>query len=490
MEKNTVVINKKISTITKALEVNGDIIVPDIKPDIVNIINTNGIPYIYKEDISNGRLRLDGNIDTYVVYLADTGETRSIQTILSFSEIVEEKGITEKSIVKEKIILEGIETKILNERKITIKANLKIKLEFYEKDAIEITTSLDEMEGVEILKETVDIKSIVGTNKIKTTVKEDILVDENHEIAEILKTDLEISNLENKISYNKVLAKADANVKIVYLCENGRIETQNASIPIMSFIDIDKVAEGHICNTEYFVRNMLFKMNSKEAHSINCQIEFEVCCDAYEVKTIDVIQDMYGTKNNIEFTKRDVLVQTNAKEVNEKININERISIEDILNIYDTSLNTRVLNKTKSGNYYNYECELQAQVFYEADSRNGINVKDISLPFVHKSTEEEIEFIINRKQFTVSNENVNCEVEILARKNDNCLKNISVIDEVNVSELEEEDYYKMFVYFVKSGDTIWKIAKHFKVCPSDIISVNNLENPDKLEIGDRLYIAR
>ena len=53
------------------------------------------------------------------------------------------------------------------------------------------------------------------------------------------------------------MAKADANVKIVYLCENGRIETQNASIPIMSFIDIDKVAEGHICNTEYFVRNML-----------------------------------------------------------------------------------------------------------------------------------------------------------------------------------------------------------------------------------------
>ena len=104
--------------------------------------------------------------------------------------------------------------------------------------------------------------------------------------------------------------------------------------------------------------------------------------------------------------------------------------------------------------------------------------------------EEEIEFIINRKQFTVSNENGNCEIEILARKNDNCLKNISVIDEVNVSELEEEDYYKMFVYFVKSGDTVWKIAKHFKVCPSDIISVNNLENPDKLEIGDRLYIAR
>jgi len=43
MEKNVVVINKKTASNTKIIEINGDIIVPDIKPDIVNIINTNGI---------------------------------------------------------------------------------------------------------------------------------------------------------------------------------------------------------------------------------------------------------------------------------------------------------------------------------------------------------------------------------------------------------------------------------------------------------------
>ena len=34
MEKNAVIINKKVSKTSKILEVNGDIIVPDIKPDI------------------------------------------------------------------------------------------------------------------------------------------------------------------------------------------------------------------------------------------------------------------------------------------------------------------------------------------------------------------------------------------------------------------------------------------------------------------------
>ena len=68
MEKNIVVINKRLFSETKTIEVNGDIIVPDIKPDIVSVINTNGIGYVYKEDLNTGRVRVDGNIDTYIVY--------------------------------------------------------------------------------------------------------------------------------------------------------------------------------------------------------------------------------------------------------------------------------------------------------------------------------------------------------------------------------------------------------------------------------------
>ena len=122
MEKNTVIINKKTASNTKIVEINGDVIVPDIKPDIVNIINTNGNAYIYKEDITNGRVRIDGNIDSYIAYLADNGDTRAIQTTLSLAESIEDNNINENSIAKQKIILQNIEAKVLNERKISIKA--------------------------------------------------------------------------------------------------------------------------------------------------------------------------------------------------------------------------------------------------------------------------------------------------------------------------------------------------------------------------------
>ena len=111
MDKSSVVINKKVFGTSKNFEVTGDIIVPDIKPDIVSIINTNANSYIYKEDINQGKIRFDGNIDTYIVYLADNGENRSIQTTLNFAENVENPSILDGNIVKEKVFIEQIEAK-------------------------------------------------------------------------------------------------------------------------------------------------------------------------------------------------------------------------------------------------------------------------------------------------------------------------------------------------------------------------------------------
>lgn len=491
MEKNTVIINRKTASNTKIVEVNGDVIVPDIKPDILNIINTNGNAYIYKEDVTTGRVRIDGNIDAYVVYLADNGDTRAIQTTLSLAESIEDNVITESSFVKQKISLEAIEVKVLNERKISIKSTVKIRSEVFERSEIEITSDFNDVPNIEKLKETLEIKSIMGTNTVKTSIKEDISVDNSYEVSEILRTSIEILNLENKISFNKVLAKADANVKIVFLSEDGRIGVTSSIIPIMSFIDMDKITDKNVCNVDYNIRNMLFKANSKEMNSITCQIDFEVMCEAYENTTIDVIQDMYGIKNNIDFIRKDVEVQTSNQEKLENVNINERVLVEDILNIYDVDCMPKVVNTNRNGNYYNHECELVLNIFYEADSRNGLNVKSISLPFMIKNEiEQGMELSVDRKQFTVSGENVDCDVNVLYQKGNNCMKKISIIEDITVNDVDEESEYKMFMYFVKPGDTIWKIAKKFKVCMNDIISINNIENPDKICVGDRLYIMR
>ena len=88
-----------------------------------------------------------------------------------------------------------------------------------------------------------NIKQIKDMKEEKTVYEGQLLKLEDEEI---LKTNIEITNIENKISYNKVLAKADANIKIIFITEDERIQFAQSTIPIMSFVDIENITEEHI----------------------------------------------------------------------------------------------------------------------------------------------------------------------------------------------------------------------------------------------------
>ena len=67
MEKQLVKINRKVLSKEKEISLSLDFIVPDVKPDIVAILDTNAGTYIYNEEIGSGKIRLDGNVDSLIV---------------------------------------------------------------------------------------------------------------------------------------------------------------------------------------------------------------------------------------------------------------------------------------------------------------------------------------------------------------------------------------------------------------------------------------
>ena len=490
MEKNTISINKKIAESFKNIEVKGDIIVPDSKPDIVSIINTNSNQYIYKEEISDAKYRFEGNIDTHIIYLSDNGETKCIENTLDFMDQIEDNIFTSQMTTKYKIEIVNIETKVLNERKVSVSVSLKIIFEFFECQTIEYLEDLSKMTGVEKLQETVQLKSLVVANKVKSSLKEDLSVDELEEISGILKTDIDISNIENKISYNKVLSKADVNIMILYITENGKIGRLVTSVPIMNFIDLEKISEEDVCDIGYKVRNMLFKPNSKETKSISCQIDFEVNCEVYSMKKIEVVQDMYGIDKNITFNQREVEVPTDEEIKKERVNISESILVEDIRNIHDVSVRTNIINKTSIGNLSNYEGEACFDIYYE--SGNNLGVKTAKFPFMVKleGNSDNVQINIVRKSFKLNNEDVVLDIELEIMPNSTNYKKMNIIENIQEEELEEQNDYAMIVYFVKQGDTIWNIARNFRVTQDSIIQANNLQDDNRINVGEKLYIMK
>ena len=74
-------------------------IIPDIKPDILSTIYSSGNIYVYKKELSNGKLKIDGGILVYIMYLADEekGGVRGVNTVIDFSQSIDLEEVSERN---------------------------------------------------------------------------------------------------------------------------------------------------------------------------------------------------------------------------------------------------------------------------------------------------------------------------------------------------------------------------------------------------------
>ena len=500
--KEALSVNRVICEKKEMINIQGDMIVPDSKPDILNTVNTSGNVCIYKKEIMEGKIRIDGNILTYIMYLAD-GENdniRGLNTGIDFSETINVPEITASMSADINTTIKSIECKVLNGRKISIKVALEVNIKVHSKEDIDIITKMND-ENIQVLNKSMTINSLVGSGTTKAFVKENIAMPNTDNLAEILKAQICLVDKDIKISYNKILAKSDIEVKIIYLTEEGKICTTQTRIPLVGFIEMPNIKEENICETTYMIKNIIIKPNSVEEHSIYIEIEVEISCLTYEERELRIIDDMYCPGEKIEFDRTSLNTIANKQCKKDKCNIREKINVPELSdgNIIDVEINPIINKENRLNGKLMYEGELELNFIFTDRSALGISTKKISLPFEH--TVEEAGNMENSKIDTVlevsSQEfvnqtggvvdaNIDLNMEVDTYKN----SVIPVINNISAEEEDNQEDYSVIIYVVKSGDTLWKIAKRFGSTVDDIARVNGMERPDKLNVGEKIYIPR
>lgn len=501
--KENCVLNKIVGQKNETIVVEGDMIVPDIKPDILNTINTTGNVCIYKKEILDGKIRIDGEVNVYVIYLADNQEeaTRSLNTNIDFTQVLDFEGCTPEMSLDENVCVKSIECKILNGRKINVKATLQFETKVYSNENVDIIRQINNIEDVQSLESELKINSLVGEGCSKTYAKDTIAIDNVDNLAEILKVDIAIVNKDIKISYNKVLGKADVAVKMMYLTEDNRIKVVNSNIPVMGFVDIENIDESNICDMKYKPKNLVVKPNSIEEHSVYIELEVELYCRVYENKEMKIIQDMYSPSECLEFNTRCVNTMSNKCEVKDVCNIREKVMVPEISGneIYDVEVRPVILSKNITKARVMYEGEVELNFIFASSNVAGINVKQMKLPFNFNVDSQDIcqdmnidtDIEVLNQDFVVGADGtIDTKIDLqFSLSMSNTIK-INIIDEVNVDETRDKQIYSMVIYFVKPGDTLWKIAKRFRSTVADIARVNNIEDVNKIYPGQQLFIPK
>lgn len=501
--KENLVINKLVAHKRETFIVEGDMIVPDVKPDVLNTINVTGNICTYKKELLENKVKIEGSANVYIMYLADSENdfTRGINTSIDFSKIINVDNVENNMMMELNINIISAESRVLNGRKINIKLTVEADISIYSNENIEILKSVENIQDLQKLEKHININTLVGTGSARTYAKDTLNIENINNLSEILSAKINIINKEEKVSYNKVLLKADANIRILYLTDEGTIKSMSSNIPIMGFIDVNDVAENNIINTNYQIKNILMKPNSIEEHSIYVEIELETNCMVYDTKQIELIQDIYSPGEEIDYNMKSIEAMTGKQNRNCNCDIEEKISIPEIENnqIYSVEVNPIIKTERIVNGRIMYEGEIEMNFIFSSNNTSGINMKKHTIPF---NFEQEIEGLTSDK--TV-NSNVNCisdEFNVISDRMIECRMRLqfsmdistssvlNIIDDIKVLEDREINNSSLIIYIVKQGDSLWNLAKKYRTTMKEIATLNDIEDVNRLIVGEKLLIPR
>ena len=500
LKKENLNINKVIAEKSNIINVEGDIIVPDVKPDILNTIYTEGNVCINKQEVLDGRIRIDGEIKVWITYLAesDEGNVRGISSTINFTENINSENCKSGMSLCVEPILKSIECKVLNGRKINVKSAVEMNVKVYSNDEISLVKEVNNLENVQMLNKTVFINSLIGEARTTVSAKENISIDNSINLAEILSTSVKIVDKDIKISYNKVLAKADSEVAIMYLTDDNNVQMVCAKIPVMGFIDMPNISEENICNLNYVIKNINISQNDE--HSVYVELEIDIYCQTYKNSEVNIIEDLYSPCTDMNISGRNVTTMSSLMKSESIYSMRENIELKDLGNnhIIDVKVRTEI-NKTNILNdKIHYQGEVEFNFIYGSSSNIGINTKIVKLPLeyvaqmnnINPNTSVSTEIDIQNKDFIVKDNSISVNIDFKF-----CIKTaeyltMNIIENIETTDMDNQNNASVIIYFVKSGDTLWNLAKKFRSTVSDIALANDIQNTDKLSVGQKLFIPR
>ena len=490
---------------TKVIE--GDMIVPDIKPDILSISNIDYDVFITKKEIKDGKLYIEGLADVTAIYVAEdqNGSTKSLNNVFNFLEAFDIEGLSNESIIRVNIEEEPIEYKVMNGRKISVRMPITLNISAEKNCEHTIAKDVLDNSNVEMQKEEIEVYSLTDSQTQNIELNEIVNIpEEKPAISEILKASMRIENIDYKISYNKILAKADAIVKIIYVSdtENSTIETYEAVLPVMGFINSDNLQENSEIKLEFNIKSFTLRPIYQDLKSTSFSVdsEIEICANVYQKKNIEIISDLYDPDMELKYQTEVMNISNEIINAKEEVELIQGLMIPELdsIRILSIDANPTINNKNVLDGKIAVEGNIEFTILYYNELKRVVENKKVELPYqqVLKIPELKVDMPVlikvrvkeidyRKADGTSLQIKVILEFNVVAKEE----RQIEGITQIELDENSNEKRPSIVVYYVKPGDTLWNIAKKYKSTVAELKEYNLLKD-DMIYPNQQLIIPK
>ena len=512
LKKEDVQVLRKKSEATTQVTFDVDYNVPDVKPDIGRMIQNKGDISVDEVRLNDGQAFLKGNLHVDLLYVEDgEGKVCSLTAVLPMEETLNLEGIANGDKMCLKWEIEDLSLHLIHSRKLNIKAVVTLAASVDELTGIRLPENTDD-DTVSVKKKQMKLLSLSVHKKDTLRLKEEITLASNKpNIAELLWYTMEIRGLDLRPEDNMIKAKGELAVFAMYTGddEDNAVQWLEHSIPFSGQVECSGCTPEMIPDIESAVINQSLEVKPDadgEERILQADVVLELDMKMYREEDHEVILDIYTPFRQCIPEGRPEILESLLIRNFSRCRLSDRIEVKEtqgkILQLCHSQgkIKTDKTKIIKDG--IQAEGVLLLKILYiVGNDAMPFYSMEAMIPFSHvveaRGIKEGCRYHLHTELEQLSTTMLDSnEIEIRATVGLNvlviCPQEEMIIDKVKEEPLDKEKVRSMpgiTVYIVKSGDTLWDIAKKFYTTTEEICRVNNIEN-QQISEGQPLLLIK
>lgn len=512
--RDLLTLDQTIGEGTSQALVEGDILVPDIKPDISRILSVDGSVNITEKEALQDKIMVDGVVNFKILYVSDGGEypVYSMDANAGFRQSIDISNSHDNMDMDVLATIEHIDENILNERKISVKTVVNLSAQTHEASRMEVLKELMGVEDVQVLKRKVAYSDTIGSNKSETMIKESFELEEGTpDIEEVIKCDALAIPKETQVTDGKVIISGVVKTNTLYIADDGKFSLMmlKHEIPFTHFVEVMGAMKDMDCKALVRADDVYTDVKediegNKRILDVEAMVKIHALVSETEEK--EVLVDAYCPGKNLNVEKKNIAFSQRTAQNSANMVVKETVDLPEnepeIAKVFNINCKPLVTDVAIGEEKCIIEGIISANVLYLShEDMKPVCGFNQDIPFRHfievegcnETMDSDVDIQVNDVDYSLINaEQLELKVNIGARCVVTKKQDMEVVVDITESE-EEVDISKrpsMTIYYAQPGDTLWKIAKRYHTTVKELVETNDILNPDVIMPGDQIIIQK
>lgn len=516
LERDKIVLDRLIGKENTQALFEGDIIVPDIKPDMSVILSTDASVSIDRAEATNDRINYMGKLNISVLYLAKGAKksVHSMNVTHSIDDFINIEGVTKDTNIDISSVIANIDYKMLNDRKINFRAVADIQITAVNTEEHGIITGISG-EGInenQLLKIPLGINRSIASKNEHIIIKNEITISAGKpNIRELLQCNIGIGSRDVRITNGKVQINGEITVTTLYKGDEDEslIEFIENEIPFNGTIEMPEITEDMYADVKLIISDQYVQVrpdDDGEDRSLELEVSMLASVKVGTTENINVLEDAYCINKNLVINREPVQYsrlicrnknQTTIKEVIQLddglpdmlqiFNVKGTAQLDDVKIIDDKVVCEGIIDcdvlyvaESDETPLYSYKCMIPYRQVIETKGATGECNVQVEPAIEHSGfnmlsgKEVELRFLLS---FST----------VVTEENEAGM--ICAIDFSDMEKSQIDAMPSMIIYVVQNSDNLWKIAKRYNTTIDEIMEVNDMESSD-IHPGQKILVVK